>query len=174
VRSVILVSVIVVTLSAAAGSAAATDDVAPALNRVRSTSPVIGALITQASAQSQTFRELIQTISSTDGVVYVEEGECGFGVQACLARVTTAGDNRWLWVFVNIDTDDWELMGSIGHELQHALEVLNEPSVDSTAAMFMLYSRIGWRGFGRAFETYAAVETGTAIRAEILKSQRAD
>jgi hypothetical protein len=144
------------------------------MNRVRSTNPVITGLITQASAQSPTFRELIHTISSTDGVVYVEEGACGFGVQACLARVTTAGDNRWLWVFVNTDTDDWDLMGSIGHELQHALEVLNEPSVTSTAAMFMLYSRIGWRGLGRAFETYAAVETGTAIRAEILKSQRAD
>ncbi len=160
---------------AATGSpvaAANMDDTA--MPRVRSTSPAITALMAQASVQSQTFRELVETINDSDGIVYVEEGVCRFGVRACLAGVTTAGNNRMLWVFVDRNQVDWELMASIGHELQHTIEVLSEPAVTNSAAMYMLYSRIGWRGMGRAFETQSAIEAGTAVRGEVLKSQQAN
>jgi hypothetical protein len=167
-----LVLCVMMTGRAAADSpvaAANMDEAVPA--RVRSTNPAITAVIARAHLQSQTFRELVTTIDNSDGIVYVEEGECGLGVRACLANVTAAGAHRMLWVVVDTDQDDWDLMGSIGHELRHTIEVLGDPSVTSNAAMFMLYSRIGWRGMGRAFETHEAVEAGTLVRAEVLKSR---
>ena len=161
-------------LAAAGWPVAAANMDGTAMTRVRSTNPAITALIAQATLQSQTFRELVETINNSDGIVYVEEGGCGFGVRACLTSVTTAGANRMLWVLVDRSQVDWDLMASIGHELRHTVEVLNEPAVTSRAAMYMLYSRIGRRGMGRAFETQLAIEAGAAVRDEVLKSQHAD
>ena len=61
-------------------------------------------------------------------------------------------------------------MGSIGHELQHAIEVLGDRTVTSNAAMFFFYRRTGKphpRHF--AFETDAAIEVGEAVRTEARK-----
>src|SRR5688572_28112476 len=52
--------------------------------RVRGVSARLVAIINDAAAQSETFRRLVDQINHTDGVVYVAEGDCGFGVRACL------------------------------------------------------------------------------------------
>jgi hypothetical protein len=58
-------------------------------------------------------------------------------------------------------------MGSIGHELQHAVEVLSTPDVTDTATMYRFYEREGRRVFG-GFETEAAIRAGQNVRAELL------
>ena len=103
--------------------------------------------------------------------MYVEEGQCGHGVRACFANVTKAGSSL-MWVKVNTRKADWDLMGSIGHELRHTIEVLGEPSVTSGSAMYFFYSRIGTHGTKDAFETTAAVEAGMAVRQEVRNSGR--
>ena len=57
--------------------------------RVRSASPRVAAVIIEAAAQSKTFRGLVDWINTTDGVVYVAEGQCGHGVRACLLMTMT-------------------------------------------------------------------------------------
>jgi hypothetical protein len=158
----------------AAASAAGADPVeSPAMPRVRSSSPAIAGLIRKAVERSATFRALVDRINASDGIVYVEEGRCGHGVRACLVTVVTAGANRMLWVKVDTRKADWDLMGSIGHELRHTLEVLDEASVRSNVDMYFFDSRVGLRGTaGSAFETMAAVDAGDAVRAEIRKSAR--
>lgn len=170
----LVLSVMMTALATTGWPVAAANAGGTAATRVRSTNPAIAALIVQASVQSETFRELVETINNSDGIVYVEEGACGFGVRACVAGVTKAGGNRLLWVRVERHDIDLDVMGSIGHELRHTIEVLDEPSVTSNAAMFMLYSRIGVRGLRKAFETQAAIEAGLAVRGEVQKSQRGD
>ena len=174
VRPLILASVMIAGLAAAGPPVAGAQTDEPPASRVRSTNPAITALIAHASAQSQTFRELVDTINNSDGIVYVEEDDCGFGVRACLTGVTTAGENRVLWIRVETHGVDWDVMGAIGHELRHAVEVLDEPSVNSTAAMMMFYLRIGWRSPNRTFETNAAIKAGDAIRGEVQEARRAD
>ena len=61
------------------------------LARVRSTSPALDALIARAAQQSHTFRGLIEAIYASDGIVYVEAGQCGDYVRSCLVGVSTAG-----------------------------------------------------------------------------------
>src|SRR5262245_5359488 len=96
----------------------------PVVARIRTVDSRLAAIVTEASARSRRFRQLAQTIDQTDGIVYLEHGRCGHGVRACLVAVATAGANRLVRVRVDANDVDWKLMGSIGHELQHVIEVL--------------------------------------------------
>jgi hypothetical protein len=145
----------------------------PEIPRVRSTDPTIRGLIDKASRLSATFRRLIDTIDTTDGIVYIEPGRCGRSVRACLAlTVQVAGRNRILRIVVDPRKPDCDLITSIGHEFWHAIEVLREPSLTSDAALFFFYTREGrtTRTVESAWETHAAVKTGDAVRAELPKS----
>ena len=125
------------------------------------------ALVRQAIEQSKTFGGLVDTINASDGFVYVEEGRCGHGVRSCFVTVTVAGGHRILWVYVDTQKRDWDLMGSIGHELRHTVEVLGSPSVTSRNTMYAFYHRLGTYGTDEAFETVAAVDAGEAVRTEV-------
>ena len=61
------------------------------LPRIRSSSASLAALIARVTEHSATFRALIDAINASDGIVYVEAGECGHDVTACLVGVTSAG-----------------------------------------------------------------------------------
>ena len=140
---------------------------------VRSANPSIVALISLASQQSKTFRGLVETIDASNGIVYVESGDCGRGVRACLVSLTTDGGHRFLRVHVNMGEAEWDLMGSIGHELRHTIEVMSNQSVTDTAGLHYFYLHAGSTGgFLTPFETKAAIEAGAAIRAEVQKYRR--
>ena len=141
-------------------------------DQVRSTDAVIRALIAEAASLSRTFRRLIETIQATDGIVYVEPGACGHGVRACLTMtVTPAGDYRILRILLDMRQKPRELMGSIGHELRHAIEVLENRSLVDTATVYLFYAQGGSGGSnGQPFETRAAIEAGFAVRNEIESS----
>jgi hypothetical protein len=141
------------------------DAVSPGITRVRTLGSALALIVSQATARSSTFGQLVQTIDKTDGIVYVEYGRCGHGVRACLLAITAAGANRIVRVRVDTKKADWDLMGSIAHELQHAVEVLGNPAVTSTRAMHFFYQREG-RLIGDVFETAAAIRAGNDVRAE--------
>ena len=140
--------------------------------RVRTTSAVIATLIQHAGERSHTFRDLIQAVSGSDGIVYIEEGACGKGRRSCFVNVTKAGPNRMLWVMVNTRGDDCDLMGLIGHELQHTVEVLGDPHVIDFAAMYNFYSREADPGGSFPFETTEAKRVGEAVRTEVRENRR--
>src|SRR5262249_32470243 len=115
-RMRILIAITAATISAATG--AASDDAG--IPVVRSSHTYIGWMRAEAAKRSATFRRLVSDIEATDGIVYVEQGACGHRVRACLAlSVTPAGGYRILRVFVDARQPDWNVMASIGHELQH-------------------------------------------------------
>jgi len=135
--------------------------------RVRGDSPRIVSAINYAAEESQTFRRLVDQIGRTDGIVYVMEGQCKRGLRACLLLdMSVMGPNRVLWIRVDPRKVDRDLMGSIGHELQHALEVLSHGSIRSGSAMTLLYNKEGSKE-GGYFETDAAIKVGHAVRAEL-------
>jgi hypothetical protein len=89
----------------------------------------------------------MEAIAATDGLVYVLEGTCGQGVRACLhMSVEVAGTNRLLRVHVNPRrAPGCELIDSIGHELQHALEALSNPNIETSFALSSYFHQIGRR-----------------------------
>jgi hypothetical protein len=124
-------------------------------------------MIAEAATRSATFRRLVEAIEGTDGIVYVEQGACGHSVRACLSlAITAAADFRILRVVVDARQPDWEVMASVGHELQHALEVLGNATLTSTEAVFLFYAREGLT-MGETFETPTAIRVGNAVRNEV-------
>ena len=142
----------------------------PAIPRVRSENPLLSAAIVQGATRSTTFRRLIEAIDATDGLVYVLEGRCGQGVRACLhMSLELSGKNRLLRILVNPRrAPGCELIASIGHELQHVVEVLSNSRIRSSAELFSFFHRIRPENPGR-FETAKAVETGVAVEKEACK-----
>jgi hypothetical protein len=141
-------------------------------DHVRTGNAAIATLIQHASERSVTFRGLLNTINASDGIVFIEEGVCGHGMKACFVNVTMAGRHRMLWVMVRPRGNDCEIMGLIGHELRHTVEVLSEPTVTGTAAMYFFYTKLANAGSSPAFETLAALGTGDAVSTEVRQKNR--
>ncbi len=154
---------------AAAGPQDDTSIDARGIGRVRTSSPAIAAAIQEATRRSPTFRSLIDRIDGSDGIVYVEEGACVRGVRACLREVIAARGNRIIRIHVDPHRPDWQLMGAIGHELRHAVEVLDNPFVIDTKGMVLFYQQIGRKSAVNAAETEAAIQAGDNVRREVQR-----
>jgi hypothetical protein len=141
-------------------------------SHVRSRNPQLVALIEKATERSATFRNIVETINASDSFVFVEEGDCGHGVRACFVSVTGAATYRYMRVIVDTGKADWDLMGSIGHELRHTIEVIGNPQIRDNAAKFFFYEQIGTRGTSSSRETYAAVDAGNTVRSEVRQFNR--
>jgi len=152
---------------------AAAQDATTTLPRVRSSSVVVIAAMDLGRERSPIFRSLLSTIDATDGLVYIDEGACGQSVRACLLPlVTVAGVHRVLRILVDPrKTAGCSLVGSIGHELHHAIEALSDRRVTNGDALVSLFQRIGPTGSGR-FETTAAIRMGLSVEREACSQKR--
>ena len=136
-------------------------------SQVRSTSSAIRHLIALGIEHSPTLRALSEKINASNGIVFVEDGRCSRGVRACVISLTAAGSKRILWIRVDARRSAPEVLESIAHELQHAVEVLSESTAVNRATMYMTFSRIGMRRDNGLFETAEAVRVGMAVRDEV-------
>lgn len=159
-----------VLLVLASTAIAAQQEPPAAVPRVRSANPAIATLIGTGMTNSQTFRSIVERINASDGIVYIDEGDCGNAVRGCLKAVATSATNRIVLVRIRLVKPDRDVVATIGHELQHALEILNDPAVTDSAAMFRFYTREARRRLGGGFETAAAVKAERAVHAEMRSS----
>jgi hypothetical protein len=144
-------------------------DNAARIPAIRTDNPVLKTLIRDASERSQTFRALVAAIDATDGIVYLRVGTCG-RLRACLLhQISVAGPHRVLSIIVDEPHHDPSLMGAIGHELQHALEVLGDPTITTDEGIVAFYRFHGRRIRG-VLETDAAIRVGDAVRAELRRA----
>jgi hypothetical protein len=134
---------------------------------VRSESPNVLSAIAIATERSATFRRLLESIESTDGLIYIIEGQCPRGVPACLhLSIGTAGPRRLLRISVNPRrAPGCQMVEWIAHELQHAMEALSHKKVRTSGSLYLLFARIGPTGSG-TFETQAALDMGLAVARE--------
>jgi hypothetical protein len=139
-------------------------------SRVRWEDPLIARAIAEGMERSATFRGLVEALDLTDGMIYVLEGSCGQGVRACLhMSVELSGENRLLRIFVSPRrAPGCELIASIGHELQHALEALRNPRIRNGFAMSSFFHQIGPET-SRRFETVAAERIGSEVAREACR-----
>jgi hypothetical protein len=160
-----LCSIVAAAIVAGSLKTAAADSID--MPRVRSSHAYIRAMIDEAARRSPSFRRLVEAIEATDGIVYVEDGICGHSVRACLTMsISSAAQYRILRVLVDVRQPDWDVMSSIGHELRHALEVLENASIKTTEAIYLFF-RYAAQATGESFETQAAVSAGNAVRNEV-------
>jgi hypothetical protein len=150
-------------------SAHPTPAVGETMSRVRSSDRSIVDLIEQATKHSPTLTRLVATVEASNGIVYVEPGVCPQGLPACLNLwMLTSGSTRYMRIVLDrrrLDSD-LTLMGAVGHELQHAIEVLSDRSVTDSDKMFFFYRRYAPTRRDR-FETQAAIKAGDAVEHEL-------
>jgi hypothetical protein len=94
--------------------------------RIRTTSEKIGTLLDLGYERSLTFRRLVETLEQSPVLVYIESGRCPAirrqRLNGCLADLGMAGGARYLRIIVDVSFPTDNLIATVGHELQHAVE----------------------------------------------------
>lgn len=161
-------------LMAVSGSSAlAEDGSAPPLPRVRATDSRLRGMVDDAIARSATFRGLVDTLQASDVIVYIVPqmpdrdryaGELHFAIRK--------GGERYLRVNVQRDMNPAQLTAIIAHELQHAIEVAETPSVVDTDSLRAMYEERGFEVATQTYETEAAQAIARRVLREITAPTR--
>jgi hypothetical protein len=137
---------------------------------VRTTDRGVQNLLSRGMSRSPTFTALVRALDQTDVIVYIEMNRglpptvAGRLLFATVAREGT----RYLRVQISNGATMNMQVAAIAHELQHALEVANEPDVRDEAGLERLYERIGRRGaVERSYDTLEAQRAGQRVFLEV-------
>ena len=136
---------------------------------VRATSPAITRLLARGYKRSPTLAAIITKLQHSDVFVYIEEvPRLPGALEGRLMMLPRAHDARYVRIQVALRGSPEDTIALIGHELQHALEVAEAPSVSDQGALERLYTRIGVSGGAHQYDTLAAQETGRNLRKQLL------
>ena len=140
--------------------------------RIRPQDPRLAELIGEGLAHSATFRDIVRRLEAGNLIVYVTLSP---NMRASLAGKLTwmskSGTFRYVRATINTEQSSAQMIATLAHELQHALEVGAEESVVDQRSLAGLYQRIGRPstvGVAGGYETIAAQETGLQVRRELV------
>jgi hypothetical protein len=141
----------------------------PPRQRIRPTSAELATALDRGYDASATFRRLVDTLEQSPVLVYVETGRCPAirrqRLNACLARLATAGGARYLHLRVVVDATlpANHLIATIGHELQHAVEAAESASGAAIDRRGVTPRLVG----GNVYETDAAQDVKALVLREL-------
>jgi hypothetical protein len=128
-------------------------------------------LIRQGVARSTTLKALVDRIEASKVIVYVAINPLiKSNLSGMLTWMTRAGDTRYLRASISPDLNADQMIATIAHELQHAVEVIEDETVNDEKGLVALYRRIGEKNSSAApsrWETAAAQKTGYQVRKEL-------
>jgi hypothetical protein len=134
------------------------------------------AIVANGLARSATFRGLVDRIGQLNGIVYITDryyvnSQTRRVLSGALSHsVSMAGAHRVLHLMVAPESGDRPLI-TIAHELQHAIEVLEAPGVNTEAAVDQLFARIGVQVSAGIMETQAALDAERTVMRELSTSR---
>lgn len=138
---------------------------------IRSPEQQLRTLIEDAIDSSATVRALVERIAASDVVVFVIcERDPAVRAPGRLNFMTSAGGLRYIVIRLKPKRRA-AAIAMLAHELQHAAEIADMPSVVDAASLGREYARIGYRSHsahGLAFDTTAAVDVGRRVVDELL------
>ena len=176
VRIAAVVSILIVI--AAVTSVPIGADSVPAHPRLRLPDRRLLPVVQAGRDGSPSFRALIERLETTDVVVYVQCARLRSRLDGELTFLAAAGGLRYVLVRIGWDLPLERKIAVLGHELQHALEVAQNPDIVSAGTMALAYERFGFtrnRGFDRVdFDTAAAIDTGVTSSRELADRANGD
>jgi len=139
---------------------------------VRPLHPSLHAVIDTGCDRSPTFRSLMERLERGNVIVYLQFGQLPGGVQGRLTFLSAVSGFRYVMVDLSRDLDPARLVALVGHELRHAVEILDRPDLVDRATFAALYEESGIRrrhfaDGGIGFDTAAAVLAGRQIWREL-------
>ncbi len=162
--SLVLCAVVMSSTALAAASPAVGTKLRPQDDRLTQ-------LIRAGVARSATLKSLIDRIEASRVIVYVAINPMMKpNLSGMLTWMTQAGGYRYVRVSISNDLTPDQMIATIAHELQHAVEVIEDEAVSNEESLVALYRRIGQQS-GTAspsrWETDAAQRTGFVVRKEL-------
>ena len=140
--------------------------------RIRPQDPRLADLLRAGVARSATFRAIVKRLEAGTLIVYVSLSPImRSSLAGKLTWMSKAGGFRYLRATINTEQSAEQMIATLAHELQHALEVSDEPDVIDQRSLLSLYKRIGrpsLSGISAGWETAAAQETGFQVRRELI------
>ena len=131
-------------------------------------------VLQEGAARSETFRALVNRIEASNVIVYVAVSPIlKSSLSGSLTWMTRAGDFRYVRASIRTDLTFDQMIASVAHELQHAVEVIEDESVTDERSLTALYKRIGHPSGSaglKGWETAAAQRTGTQVRRELVSA----
>lgn len=112
---------------------------------------------------------MARELESSDVILHVVPADAlKCGVLARLLFVAHGGEVRYLRAEISMQRANPDLIGTIAHELQHALEIAARPDVGDEDGLRRLYEEIGHSHHVDAYDTRIAQRMGCQVRAEVL------
>lgn len=140
--------------------------------RLRPQDPRISLVLQEGMARSATFRALVNRIESSNVIVYIAVNPTlKSTLSGALTWMARAGAFRYVRASIRTELPFDQMIASVAHELQHAVEVIEDESVIDERSLTALYRRIGEpsRAAGPSgWETVAAQRTGSQVRRELV------
>jgi hypothetical protein len=172
----LIATALALPLSAAADprDATTTDPNAPASvpggPRVRPTDGRSAALLVEGLRRSETMRSIVEQLESRNVIVYVRMQPSLAGRWAgSLTWIAATSRFRYVQVALSPQLRRTAAIAALGHELHHALEVANEPSIVSPGTLNDYYRRHGimMRTQNNGWDTEAARIVGDDVRRDL-------
>lgn len=141
----------------------------PEYPHVRAMDRRIRSLIEEAVRRSVTFARLYSRLQETDVILFVEPScELRKALSGRLVFVSATPLVRYLRADIRADLPRTEMISTIAHEMQHALEIAYAAGVRDESALAGLYRHIGLREHKQTFDTELAQEVARRVRRELL------
>jgi hypothetical protein len=134
-------------------------------------------LVDDAARRSPAIREWLDRLQELDVTVYVRaKAFAQHDLEGRVALLSTTGSHRYLVIELACGRTEIDQIATLGHELFHAIEIAEEPSVVNADTLAAFYTRIGVKtgdsGGLRTFETGAAAAAGLRARRQLLTRTR--
>jgi hypothetical protein len=139
---------------------------APRVPHIRVRDAGLERLLQRGLDRSPMLRRLVQTLDESDVIVYVElQPRMPHSLPAGLVLSGAGGGMRYLRISLHPRNTQKQMIEMLGHELQHAVEIAGEASVQSPESLSAHFARIG-RRTDNGWETDAARDAGRIARRE--------
>ena len=176
-RSKQIVPAVLILWTAFTGAPVSAEPKQPSSVHLRPSCPWIKEAIRAAYEESLTFRRLVDQIEAAQTFVFVEGRACGtFTENPCTFIGSSGSGARWVQIRAGRMANQPQLTGILAHELQHAIEIIQNPDVVDSQSLRSLYRRIGYfthrAGIQEWWETTQALETERTVLKEARQSQR--
>jgi len=141
---------------------------------VRSTEPRVQEWLRIGAAESRTFRSLLNLLGESDLIVHVQ----------LVDRLATAGQTyfvnatatiRYVRIEVEFRSSLTEMVALIGHELQHAVEIAQQPRIRDRQTLALFYKGMPGNSMSTTvYDSVAARVMEDRVRREMWGAVRSD
>jgi len=140
---------------------------------VRTSELPLRAAISIGVEQSMSFRLLVRRLDASDVIVYVTSDCSMTSLVGRLTFMSSAGERRYVMVRIACGLSPWQEIATLGHELRHAVEIAEDPTVVGQASLAALYERSGFASSlfkaGAGYDSRVAIEAGRRVWDELSR-----